>query len=45
MVHVDAFLYDEDEEEALVEEGKITRAICNACGSTDTKMRGLIDLL
>ena len=40
VVHVDAFLYDEDEEEVLVEEGKITRAICNVCSSTDTKMRG-----
>jgi len=32
-VHVDAFLYDEDEEEALVQEGHLSRNHCGDCGS------------
>lgn len=32
-VHVDAFLYDEDDEEALVQEGLLSRNYCADCGS------------
>ena len=35
-VHVDAFLYDDELEQRLVEEGAIPRALCNKCGSRDT---------
>lgn len=31
--HVDAFLYDEDGEEALVQEGLLSRSYCADCGS------------
>ena len=31
-VHVDAFLYDEDGEEALVQEGLLCRNYCGDCG-------------
>jgi len=36
-VHVDSFLYDEDGEEALVQEGKLDRAYCLDCGSRNTE--------
>jgi len=36
-VHVDAFLYDEDEENKLVEDGLLTRAFCRDCGSKNTE--------
>jgi len=32
-VHLDAFLYDEDGEEALVQEGLLARSYCKDCGS------------
>merc|ERR1719450_355956 len=32
-VHLDAFLYDEDGEEALVQEGLLSRSYCQDCGS------------
>jgi len=32
-VHLDAFLYDEDGEEALVQEGLLARSYCQDCGS------------
>ena len=32
-VHVDAFLYDETAEEALVQEGSLQRSYCKDCGS------------
>jgi len=32
-VHVDAFLYDESGEDALVEEGDLSRSYCRDCGS------------
>ncbi|XP_070698822.1 uncharacterized protein [Pempheris klunzingeri] len=35
-VHVDAFLYDEDEVDALCEEGTFTRSYCLSCGSYRT---------
>jgi len=35
-VHVDAFLYDEDGEEALVQEGHLSRSYCRDCGSRNT---------
>jgi len=35
-VHVDAFLYDEAAEEALIEEGKLSRSYCRDCGSRNT---------
>ena len=34
--HLDAFLYDDELEQRLVEEGAIPRALCNKCGSRDT---------
>lgn len=36
-VHVDCFLYDEDDIEDLVEQGKLTRTYCLDCGSKNTK--------
>ena len=33
--HLDAFLYDEADEDRLVEEGKISRAVCTKCGSKE----------
>lgn len=35
-VHVDAFLYGDDEIDDLVERGKLSRNYCRACGSRDT---------
>lgn len=35
---MDSFLYDDDEVEQLVEEGKLSRALCIDCGSMNTKM-------
>ena len=35
--HLDAFLYDDELEQSLVEEGKIPRAFCKKCGSRDTQ--------
>ena len=32
-VHLDGFLYDEDDEGLLVSQGKLPQAICNDCGS------------
>ncbi len=40
VISVDAFLYDEEQEERLVEEGVLPRARCNRCGSKDTTMLG-----
>lgn len=34
-VHVDAFLYDDNAIDELVEEGKLSRNYCKACGSRD----------
>ncbi len=39
-VAVDSFLFDEEDEEAMAEDGKLPRAKCNKCGATDTKMLG-----
>ena len=36
-VHLDAFLYDEEEEERLVQEGKLSRYACKRCGSKETE--------
>uniref|UniRef100_A0A131YY66 Methyltransferase type 11 domain-containing protein n=1 Tax=Rhipicephalus appendiculatus TaxID=34631 RepID=A0A131YY66_RHIAP len=35
-VHLDAFLYDDEAIDELVEEGKLSRSYCKACGSHDT---------
>lgn len=35
-VHVDAFLYDDDAIDELVEQGRLSRSYCKACGSHDT---------
>ncbi|XP_043284982.1 uncharacterized protein [Venturia canescens] len=35
--HVDAFLYNDDELEDLVKDGKLSRNYCLDCGSTNTK--------
>jgi hypothetical protein len=35
--HLDAFLYDDEDEQRLVDEGKISRAVCKKCGSKDTE--------
>lgn len=32
-VHVDSFLYDEDDIDELVEQGAMSRNYCRACGS------------
>ena len=34
-VHVDAFLYDDDDVDDLVEERKLSRVYCKSCGSLD----------
>jgi len=34
-LHVDAFLYDDDEVDALVDEGKIRNQYCSQCNSSD----------
>ncbi len=39
-VNVDAFLFDEEDEERLVREGRLSRAFCRKCGSRDTEMLG-----
>lgn len=36
-VHVDGFLYDEDDVDKLVDKGKISRNFCGACGSRDVR--------
>eukprot|EP01134_Creolimax_fragrantissima_P007948 CFRG7948T1 len=41
-VHVDSFLYDDEEVDRLCDEGKMSRAICNECGSTNTSMLNFI---
>ncbi|KAH8039027.1 hypothetical protein HPB51_004952 [Rhipicephalus microplus] len=35
-VHVDAFLYDDEAIDELVEQGRLSRSYCKACGSHDT---------
>ncbi|KAK5887075.1 hypothetical protein CesoFtcFv8_018044 [Champsocephalus esox] len=35
-VHVDSFLYDEDEVDSLCDEGSLSRSYCLSCGSTRT---------
>ncbi|XP_029972971.1 uncharacterized protein LOC115406859 isoform X2 [Salarias fasciatus] len=35
-VHVDAFLYDEDQVDSLCEDGTLSRTFCQSCGSTKT---------
>ena len=39
-VHVDSFLYDEDEVDSLCEEGTMSRSFCLACGSYRTAPLG-----
>lgn len=36
-LHVDTFLYDDDEIDRLIDIGKLSRAYCTKCGSHDTK--------
>uniref|UniRef100_A0A8B9N4E2 Methyltransferase type 11 domain-containing protein n=1 Tax=Accipiter nisus TaxID=211598 RepID=A0A8B9N4E2_9AVES len=36
MIHVDAFLYDDDFVDSLCEEGKMSRSYCTECGSYKT---------
>ncbi|XP_030308013.1 uncharacterized protein LOC103538841 isoform X1 [Calypte anna] len=36
MIHVDAFLYDDDFVDSLCEEGKMSRSYCTECGSFKT---------
>uniref|UniRef100_A0A8C0VC38 Methyltransferase type 11 domain-containing protein n=1 Tax=Cyanistes caeruleus TaxID=156563 RepID=A0A8C0VC38_CYACU len=36
MIHVDAFLYDDDVVDSLCEEGKMSRSYCTQCGSYKT---------
>ncbi|KJE90988.1 hypothetical protein CAOG_002198 [Capsaspora owczarzaki ATCC 30864] len=36
-VHVDAFLYDDDAVDQLVDAGKLSRSYCTKCGSQDTR--------
>ena len=35
--HLDAFLYDEVEEDRLVEDGELAKDYCGKCGSTDIR--------
>ncbi|KAF9093121.1 hypothetical protein BGX23_003634 [Mortierella sp. AD031] len=37
VVHVDGFLYTEDDVDELCDEGKLSRNYCQKCGSKDTK--------
>ncbi len=37
-VHVDAFLYPDDLVDRLVDEGRMSRAVCVDCGSRNTRM-------
>ena len=37
-VHVDGFLYDDDEVDRLCDEGKMSRAVCSDCGSRNTTL-------
>lgn len=39
-VHVDAFLYDEDQVDSLCEDGTMSRSYCLACGSFKTAPLG-----
>lgn len=39
-VHVDAFLYDEDQVDSLCEDGTMSRCYCLACGSFRTAPLG-----
>ena len=41
-LHLDAFLYDEEEEERLVEEGKLARNFCQDCGSRNIQELGML---
>eukprot|EP00123_Amoebidium_parasiticum_P009579 comp19567_c0_seq1/m.22978 comp19567_c0_seq1/g.22978 ORF comp19567_c0_seq1/g.22978 comp19567_c0_seq1/m.22978 type:complete len:311 (-) comp19567_c0_seq1:463-1395(-) len=41
-IHVDSFLFDDDEVDRLVEEGKMSRAYCLDCGSKNTKMLNFV---
>ncbi|CAB4070022.1 unnamed protein product [Lepeophtheirus salmonis] len=41
-LHLDAFLYDEEDEEKLVEDGKLPKQICGDCGSKNTRQIKLI---
>lgn len=40
MIHVDAFLYDDDFVDSLCEEGKMSRSYCTECGSYKTASLG-----
>lgn len=40
MIHVDAFLYDDDVVDSLCEEGKMSRSYCTECGSYKTAALG-----
>ena len=35
--HLDAFLYDDELEQSLLDEGKISRTVCKKCRSRDTQ--------
>ena len=35
--HVDAFLYDDERVDELVENGQISRSFCTSCGSRETR--------
>lgn len=36
-IHLDSFLYDEADEDAMIDSGVLSRAFCKACGSKDTE--------
>lgn len=44
-VHVDAFLYDEDQVDSLCEEGTMSRCYCLDCGSCRTAPLGQIIII
>ena len=37
MFHLDAFLYDDELEQSMIDDGLIPRAVCKKCGSRDTQ--------
>lgn len=41
MVHIDAFLYDDDFVDTMCEEGRMSRNYCTECGSYKTASLGM----
>ncbi len=41
-LHIDAFIYDDDEINCLEDEGKLSRCFCQDCGSNSIEQYGII---